>query len=465
MPRRILVVDDDRDMCQMLEADLRLREFDVQWFTAPKEAFEAAKQEDFDVVLTDLNMPGMNGIELCERIVSNRPDIPVVVVTAFGSMETAIEAIRVGAFDFVTKPFDMEMLALTLNRAVRHRELQEKVKTLSEVIEKSHQPQELVGESTVMQTLFHQLERIADSETSVLITGESGTGKELVARALHERSRRCAGPFVAINCAALPEPLLESELFGHVKGAFTDARAASKGLILEADQGTLFLDEIGEFPLALQSKLLRVLEERKVRPVGGNKEVPFDCRILTATNRDLEVAVEAGHFREDLFYRINVIQLDVPPLRARGMDILLLAQHYLLQFAKKNNKEVTGISKPVAEKLLAYAWPGNVREMRNVMERAVALTQFDKLTVEDLPKKIRGYRSSQLVIGSDDPTDLVPLEEFERRYIMHVLKSVGGNKSVAARKLGLDRKTLYRRLERYGKIENDNPTQKQTPAH
>lgn len=457
MPGRILVVDDDRDMCQMLEAGLRLREFDVQWFTAPEEAFELAKHEDFDVVLTDLNMPGMNGIELCERVVANRPDIPVVVVTAFGSMETAIEAIRVGAFDFVTKPFDMEMLALTLGRAVSHRELQEKVKVLSKAVEKTQRPQELIGESAAMQTLFAQLTRIAGSEASVLITGESGTGKELVAKALHQQSRRRDAPFVAINCAALPEPLLESELFGHVKGAFTDARDASKGLILEADHGTLFLDEIGEFPLALQSKLLRVLEERRVRPVGGNKESPFDSRILTATNRDLEAAVEAGRFREDLFYRIDVIQLGVPPLRARGMDILLLAQHYLTQFAQSNNKDVTGISKPVAEKLLAYTWPGNVREMRNVMERAVALTQFDKLTVEDLPEKIRAYRSSQLVIGGDDPTDLVPLEEFEYRYIMHVLKTVGGNKSVAARKLGLDRKTLYRRLDRYGKSGNNNP--------
>jgi len=450
------VVDDDRDMCQMLEADLRLRGYDVQWSTVPQEAFERLKHEEVDVVLTDLNMPQMNGIELCERVVANRPDIPVVVITAFGSMETAIEAIRVGAFDFVTKPFDMKMLSLTLDRAVRHRELQERVKVLSEAVEKSRRQQELLGESASMLALFDQLTRIAGSETSVLITGESGTGKELVAKALHQQSNRNTGPFIAINCAALPEPLLESELFGHVKGAFTDARSASPGLLLEANQGTLFLDEIGEFPLTLQSKLLRVLEERKVRPVGGNKESPFDSRILTATNRDLEAAVEAGQFREDLLYRIDVIQLHVPPLRTRGMDILLLAQHYLTQFARQNNKEVTGISKPFAEKLLAYAWPGNVRELRNVIERAVALTQFEKLSVEDLPEKIRDYRSSRLVLGCEDPNDLVPLEEIERRYILHVLKIVGGNKSVAARELGLDRKTLYRKLERYSKSQNDS---------
>jgi len=424
------VVDDDRDMCQMLEADLRLRGYDVQWSIVPQEAFELIKHEEVDVVLTDLNMPQMNGIELCERIVANRPDIPVVVITAFGSMETAIEAIRVGAFDFVTKPFDMKMLALTLGRAVRHRELQERVKVLSEAVEKSRRSQELLGESAPMLALFDQLTRIAGSETSVLITGDSGTGKELVAKALHQQSSRKDGPFIAINCAALPEPLLESELFGHVKGAFTDARSASPGLILEANQGTLFLDEIGEFPLTLQSKLLRVLEERKVRPVGGNKESRFDSRILTATNRDLEAAVEAGQFREDLLYRIDVIQLHVPPLRARGMDILLLAQHYLAQFARQNNKEVTGISKPFAEKLLAYAWPGNVRELRNVIERAVALTQFEKLSVEDLPEKIRDYRSSRLVLGCEDPSDLVPLEEIERRYILHVLKIVGRRQQI-----------------------------------
>jgi len=440
-------------MCQMLEADLRLRGFEVKWFTSPEEAFELAKHEDYDVLLTDLNMPGMNGIELCERVVVNRPDIPVIVITAFGSMETAIEAIRVGAFDFVMKPFDMEMLELTLKRAIGHRELQEKVKVLSKAVEQLNPPQEMIGDSATMKALFKQVARIADSEATVLIVGESGTGKELVAKALHQQSRRRDAPFMAINCAALPEPLLESELFGHVKGAFTDARSASQGLILEANHGTLFLDEIGEFPLSLQSKLLRVLEERTVRPVGGNQENPFDARILTVTNRDLEAAVEAGDFREDLFYRIDVVQLEVPPLRARGMDILLLAQHFLAQFAQQSSKQVSGMSKAVAEKLLAYRWPGNVREMRNVVERAIALTQFDKLTVEDLPEKIRAYRSSHLVVGGDDPTDLAPLEVIERRYIKHVLKTVGGNKSVAARKLGLDRKTLYRKLERYSESE------------
>jgi two-component system response regulator HydG len=282
----------------------------------------------------------------------------------------------------------------------------------------------------------------------VLITGESGTGKELVARSLHQRSARRAGPFVAINCAALPETLLESELFGHKKGAFTDARADRSGLFLQADGGTLLLDEIGDFPLALQAKLLRALETGAVRPVGGDRDASFDVRVLAATNRDLEATVEDGRFRQDLFFRINVIQLDVPPLRSRGTDILLLAQHFLEQFAAASKKNITGISEAVAGKLLSYDWPGNVRELRNAMERAVVLTRYEKLAVEDLPERIRNYRNSEVFIGGDDPGELLSMEAVEERYIRHVLRVVGGNKARASRVLGFDRKTLYRKLER-----------------
>jgi two-component system response regulator HydG len=283
-----------------------------------------------------------------------------------------------------------------------------------------------------------------------LITGESGTGKEVVARAIHKQSRRHKGPFVAVNCAALPDSLLESELFGHARGAFTDARAERKGLLLQADGGTLLLDEIGEMPPGMQAKLLRALEEKTLRPVGGDKEVPFDVRLITATNRDLEAAVEENQFREDLFFRINVVQIDLPPLRARGTDVLLLAQHFVETFADRSDKQVTGIAENAAERLLAYSWPGNVRELRNVVERAVALTCYEKVAVEDLPAKVRDYRSDQVFIGGDDPTELVPLDEIEKRYILHVLKTVGDNKAMAARILGLDRKTLYRKLKQYG---------------
>jgi DNA-binding NtrC family response regulator len=400
--------------------------------------------------LSDLNMPGMNGVELCERVVANRPDVPVVVITAFGSMETAVAALRAGAFDFVTKPIEMDLLAMILQRAVNHRSLQEKVKILSDTVERSLHFDELLGASPAMKNIYDQISLVADSETSVLISGESGTGKELVARALHRHSRRNVNPFIAINCAALPETLLESELFGHTKGAFTDARSERKGLFLQADRGTLFLDEISAFPLTLQPKLLRALEERVVRPVGSDKEISYDARIITGTNRDLEFAVEEGRFREDLFFRINVIQLEMPPLRARGTDILLLAKYFMEQFAARSQKKVTGISQAVAERLLSYSWPGNVRELRNVMERAVALTQYENIAVEDLPEKIRSYQTSNLIFSGANPAELISMEEVERRYILHVLQSVGGNRTLAARILGLDRKTLYRKLQTFG---------------
>ena len=450
MNARVLIVDDERNMCELLEADLSTRGFDVTWRTSAAEALEVLAEAEFDVVLTDLKMPEIDGLELCGRIVANRPDVPVIVMTAFGSMETAIAAIRAGAYDFVTKPFEMDILALTLERAVKHGRLQDQVKVLSEAVKRAEGFGDLLGTSPAMQKLYDQLSRMADSETSILITGESGTGKEVVARSIHEQSSRRDGPFVVVNCAALPDTLLESELFGHAKGAFTDARTDRKGLFVQAERGTLFLDEIGEMPMTMQPKLLRALEENKIRPVGSEGEIATDVRIVTATNRDLETAIEEKRFREDLFYRINVFQVELPPLRARGTDVLLLSQHFVELFAAGSKREVVGISPAAAEKLVAYRWPGNVRELRNVIERAVALTRFDKLAVEDLPDKIRDYRSSQVYLGGSDPSELVPMEEMERRYILQVLDAVDGNKTVAAKTLGLDRKTLYRKLSQYG---------------
>ncbi|QDU99093.1 sigma-54-dependent transcriptional regulator [Lignipirellula cremea] len=450
MSGNILVVDDERSMCEMVEADLRLRGFTVRWFTSAAEAFAALKEEAFDVVLTDVKMPGASGLQLCEQIAANRPDIPVVVMTGFGSLETAVAAIRAGAYDFVTKPIEMDLLAMLLERAVKHRRLQQQVKMLSDAVDHAASFGELIGESRPMQRLYDQLTRIADSDASVLITGESGTGKELVARSLHKQSRRRQQPFVAVNCSALPEALLESELFGHAKGAFTDARAERKGLFLQAQGGTLLLDELGEMPIAMQVKLLRALEENKVRPVGGDKELPFDVRVLAATNRDLEAAIEEKRFRDDLYYRIDVIQLELPPLRSRGTDILLLARKFVETYAQRAGKSVQGVSEQAGGKLLAYSWPGNVRELRNVIERAVALTRYEKIAVEDLPDKICDFRSSQVFIGGDDPSELVPMEAVEQRYVLHVLQAAGGNKTIAARILGFDRKTLYRKLKQYG---------------
>jgi DNA-binding NtrC family response regulator len=450
MRGRVLVVDDDASMCELLEAGLQRRDFEVVSSTSAVRAYQLLSAQDFDVVVTDLNMAGMNGIELCARIASDGSDVPVVVITAFGSLETAVAAIRAGAYDFITKPLEIDALELTLDRAVQHRKLRQEVSRLQQAVSDASHLGELVGASPAIKRVYDLIDRVAQTDASVLITGESGTGKELVARALHARSKRASGPFVAINCSAMPAALLESELFGHAKGAFTDARTAHMGLFLQANGGTLFLDEIGEMALELQPKLLRALQERSIRPLGSDGEVSFDARVVTATNRDLETAVEEKRFREDLFYRINVIHVALPPLHARGSDVLLLAQYFLGRFAAQFNKPVRGLSAPVAEKLMTYAWPGNVRELQNAIERAVALTRGEQLVIEDLPEKIREYRRSHVLITSDDPSELVPLEEVERRYILRVLETLGGNRTLTARTLGLDRKTLYRKLQRYG---------------
>jgi len=389
-------------------------------------------------------MRGLDGIQLCEVLRQNRPDVPVLVVTAFGSLDTAVAAMRAGAYDFLAKPLEIEELSFRLERAIQHRQLAEEVKRL-----RAREPEpvgELVGESVALRQLRELVLRVARSDAPVLVVGETGSGKERVARALHRLGPRPEGPFVALNCAALPEHLLESELFGHARGAFTDAKSARTGLLVHANGGTLFLDEIAELPLALQPKLLRTLEERRVRPVGSEDEVSFDARIVAATNRDLDTAVEEGRFREDLFFRIDVLRIEVPPLRARGSDVLLLAQHFLRECASRLGKQVVGLSHGAAEKLLHYDWPGNVRELVNCIERAVALTDHEQILVEDLPERIRTAGSSHVIVASDDPTELVPLEIVEQRYIARVMDSVGGNKTLAARILGLDRKTLYRKL-------------------
>ncbi|TWU21759.1 Transcriptional regulatory protein ZraR [Novipirellula galeiformis] len=447
---RVLIVDDERNMCELIETDLRLRGIPSEWFTSAQEAIEAIHHQDYDVVLTDVRMPGTTGLQLCQQLSQVRPDIPVIVMTAFGTLETAILAMRSGAYDFITKPIEMDLLSITLKRAMEHRRLTEQVRLLESSQQQATSFGEVLGQSPAMQGLYDQLEQVAHSDAAVLITGESGTGKELVARSIHASGRRSEKPFVAVNCAALTEPLLESELFGHVKGAFTDARGERRGLFLEADGGTLLLDEMGEMPMTMQVKLLRALEERKVRPVGSDKEMRFDVRVLTATNRDLETAVTEGRFREDLYYRINVIGIELPPLRSRGADILRLAEHFRDRFAASENKPVAGFAEGVAEKLLSYSWPGNVRELRNVMERAIALTRYDKITLEDLPEKVRNFQGGTLIFGGFDPAELVSMEEVQRRYIKHVMDAVGGNQTQAARILGLDRKTIYRKLKQDG---------------
>jgi DNA-binding NtrC family response regulator len=449
MDRRILIVDDEPEGRLLLEAGLRDVGCEPRAVGSPEQALSLLAAEDFDVVVTDLQMPTMSGLELCERIVGSRPDVPVVVVTAHGSLDAAVGAIRAGAYDFLTKPVKMVPFQLTIERALRHRELSAEVKRLRESVRPASFPG-ILGASAAIVAVLDLVGRVAGSESTVLVTGESGTGKEVIARALHQKSRRASGPFVAVNCAAVPDALLESELFGHAKGAFTDAKTARTGLFLQAGGGTLFLDEIGDMPLAMQAKLLRALQERTVRPVGGDREVPFDVRIIAATNHDLETAVEEKRFREDLFYRIHVVRIELPPLRARGNDVLILAQDALERLARAGAKSVRGISAEAAAKLLAYAWPGNVRELCNAVECAVAVTRFEEITVDDLPEKVRDYRSSHVIVAGDDPDQLPTMDEVERRYIQRVLDAVQGNKAVAARVLGFDRRTLYRKLNRPG---------------
>ncbi|MDK9705783.1 MAG: sigma-54 dependent transcriptional regulator [Desulforhopalus sp.] len=448
MKGHILIIEDDQDMGEMLDAGLSRRGFTTLSLPSGQAGIEAIPGEQPDVLLTDINLPDINGIQICREVAEKWPEIPVIMMTAFGSLDTAIEAIRAGAYDFITKPLDMDLLSLTLLRAVDHRNLKRQVQILSAKIERSHTFPRLIGESSIMKEFFVRLQRIADTETSVLITGDSGVGKEITARTLHDYSRRKGGPFVAINCSALPENLLESELFGHVKGAFTNAWQDRTGLLLEASGGTLFLDEVGDIPISLQPKLLRALEERTVRPVGGNREKAFDARIIAATHIDIEAAVAEGRFREDLYYRLNVIKVDIPPLRARGSDILLLAQKFIGDFAEKLCKPVTGLADSTIKRLLQYQWPGNVRELRNAMEHGVAMTLFEKIVPEDLPQKIQDHTGRTLFWETAAPPELISLEEMIQRYIAYILKTTKGNQSLAAEVLRIDRKTLYRRLQK-----------------
>ena len=444
---RILLVDDDTSLGELLVEGLGGKDFECVFTSDPTTACQIFGREEFDAVVTDLNLPVMDGLQLCQRLAQSRPDVPVIVLTAYGSFDAAVGAIRSGAYDFITKPFDLDVVALAIERAVRHRRLRDEVRKLRDAVSELQHFGEVIGSSPAMHEVRELLLRLSDSDATLILTGESGTGKEVVARAIHQRSRRASGPFVAINCAAVPEALLESELFGHVRGAFTDAKAARTGILAQANGGTLVLDEIGDMPLSLQPKLLRALENRVIRPVGGSQDMKFDARIIAATHRDLESLVEKGAFREDLFYRLNVVHVALPPLRARGGDVLQLAQVFLERYAAHANRDVKGIGTNAAEKLLAYNWPGNVRELRNVIERAVALTRFDTLSVDDLPDKIRNHHDSHVIVAGQDPSELVSLEEVEKRYISRVMQAAGDNKSLAAQILGLDRKTLYRKLQ------------------
>ena len=439
---KILVVDDEAIVRESLHD--WLTDSGYQVFTAengPK-ALEIIESERLGIVIADLVMPGMDGIELMKRAKEIQPNSEVIIITAYGSIPTAIAAMKEGAYDYIEKPFCPERAELLVKKLAEHQELVEENLSLRQRLEDHYRFENIIAKSSKMQRVIEVIKVVAKSNATVLITGESGTGKELVVRAIHSQSHRQGKPFVAVSCAALPESLLESELFGHEKGSFTGAYAQKKGKFEFANRGTLFLDEVGEMSANIQVHLLRVLEEKEFTRVGGNEPIKVDVRVISATNKDLKRAIAAGEFREDLYYRLNVVTIELPPLRERKEDVPLLAQHFLSKFALENKKEITGFSPEATEFLLGYDWPGNVRELENAIERAVILAKDSLITVADLPQEnISLARSSP--IGKK-------LKETEKNHILNVLSETGGNYSEAARILGITRMTLYNKAREYG---------------
>ena len=447
---RILVVDDDHGHRNMLMTLLTDWGFRLEGVDDGESAVTLCKERPFDLILMDVRMAGMSGIEALKEIKAYNPAIPILIMTAYSNVETAVEAIKAGAYDYLTKPLDFEDLRLTLDRVLDHASLRDENKALRDTLAASFDPGGIIGQSEPMRQLMDMLATIAPSEATVLITGESGTGKELIARATHANSQRRKGPYVAVNCAALTENLLESELFGHEKGAFTGAERRREGRFLLADKGTIFLDEIGEMSLAMQVKLLRAIQEREIQRVGGDQTIKVDVRILAATNRDLKEEVEAGHFRQDLYYRLNVVALALPPLRERLEDIPLLAVHFLNKFATKNGKQVKGFTPGAMDKLLKHSWPGNVRELENAIERAVVLLVGEYVSERELPPSLLNDVGIQAEGGIFTTLAGMSLEEVEKSAILETLQACEGNKSEAARRLGVTRKTLHAKLQRYG---------------
>jgi DNA-binding NtrC family response regulator len=461
--RTVLVVDDDAAMRDMVVSLLEDQGIQARAARSADEAIERLAEIDADVVLSDIRMPGRSGVELLGQIRELRPDTPVVLMTAFGSIDSAVEAMQAGAFDYVTKPFKRDALLVVLERAFERRALEEENRRLRRAVDQTASFGDLIGHSAAMREIFALVRKIADNRSSVLISGESGTGKEVVARTIHFSGSRAARPFVPINCTAIPEGLLESELFGHVRGAFTGAHVSKRGLFEQANGGSLFLDEIGDMGLGLQGKLLRVLQDREIRPVGGTQSVKVDVRIIAATNRDLRSEIDAGRFRRDLFYRLNVIPIDIPPLRDRPEDIPLLVEGFLRRHGDGRPRRV---SPTAMERLKRCSWEGNARELENVIERALALSDAIELGPEDLP-----LPASEAPPPSD-PCSVVAealdrhltLAELDDLYIDQVLQHTHGNKVQAARILGINRRTLYRRGDRRAHREESGDEQESPPV-
>lgn len=457
---RVLVVDDEPDACESLRLLLEMEGYEATAETSPHSALVKVAEGTFDLVLTDIKMAEMDGLKLCKSMLQARPLLPVILVTGRASLAAAIHALRLGARDFLTKPLDLPSLAASVQRALQSRPTQSRTTPAGGPRPAATRQAECpgeggVGQSEAIRRVYRQIADLSGTTASVLLQGETGTGKEVIARAIHQNSPLSSGPFVALNCAAIPAGLLETELFGHARGAFTDAKTASKGLFAEANGGTLLLDEIGELPLSMQPKLLRALQERTVRPVGQNEEFRFDCRLIAATNQDLAAEVSRKQFREDLFYRLDVIRITVPPLRERGDDIVLLARHFLQRFAASSRR---GIQLPASIEalLLSYDWPGNVRELENCMERAAALCRGGELSVEHLPERVQLLKNRSAATSKSAP-NVTTLFELERSHILEVLEALGGDRAQAADLLGLDRRTLNRRLQSYASVVGNRP--------
>ena len=449
----VLVVDDDHAHRTMLNTLISGWGHIVSEADDGSTAIEKVKASSFDLVLMDVRMVKVSGLEALEAIKSVNPAIPVIIMTAYSSVETAVEALKQGAHDYLTKPLDFEKLRLTIERAMEHTRLKQENRLLRQTLGQQFDSQNIIGKSPAMLKLLETVAQVAASEATVLISGESGTGKELIAGAIHYNSLRKDGPFIKINCAAITETLLESELFGHEKGAFTGADRRKDGRFSQAHGGTLLLDEVSEMSLMMQVKLLRALQEREFNRVGGENTIQVDVRVIAATNKDLLEQVNAGEFRDDLYYRLNVVELKVPSLSARKEDIPLLAQHFLETFAAKNRKEIKGFTPKAMDNLIRYDWPGNVRELMNAIERGVVLARTKYLDVGDFP--FMNETSGQ---DSTDPDPLymkgdMPLEEIEKAAILSTLEAAGGNKSETARRLGITRKTLHKKLKAYGVME------------
>jgi two-component system response regulator HydG len=445
----ILVADDDQAHRTMLATLLGGWGYAVAEADDGRTAVEAVRRNPFDLILMDIRMLDVSGLEALARIKTYNPAIPVIIMTAFSSVDTAVQALKSGAYDYLTKPLDFDNLRLTMERAMDHVHLQEENRLLKESLGRSFDRGRIIGQSPLMIHLLETVAHVAASEATVMLTGESGTGKELIAGAIHFNSLRKAGPFVKINCAAITETLLESELFGHEKGAFTGADRRKEGRFRQAHGGSLFLDEIGEMPLTMQAKLLRVIQEREITRVGGEDVVPVDVRLIVATNRDLYQLTRTGGFREDLYYRLNVVSLDVPPLRRRPEDIPLLAQHFLTLMAARNNKTIKGFTPKAMNLLIKSDWPGNVRQLMNAIERAVVLTRQEFVGSDDL-FLVPGDPSVAAVAAAHGNADGQALEQVQRQAVLAALEACGGNKSQTARRLGITRKTLHQKLKKYG---------------